>query len=125
MRERTTPRRTAPQATDSSRSYPSDPFAESTRPGNNRGSSARSATDAGWEASEDDYVEVDVDPLDPFSATKRRRSTRSAWGADDFDEDEARDDWFPILMICGFAGLVWLFGVLSNALPAATPSLGM
>lgn len=77
-----------------------------------------------WDAPGDDYVEVEVDPLDPFSASKKRQSTRSAWDSQ-AEDDEYDEDWVPIVALMGCAGLIWLVGMLGNALPAATPSLGM
>lgn len=85
---------------------------------------------------DDDYVRVDVDPLDPFSparaASERNRSRQNASfipglvanGRRD-DVDDGGDDWLPLIAIFGLAGSLWLFGVLSNALPAAGPTVGM
>lgn len=92
-----------------------------------RATAARVRRDAwdSWQADDDDFVEVDVDPLDPFSVSKKRSTTRSSWDSSEIDDDDIEEDWVPIMALAGFAGLLWLFGVLSNALPAATPSLGM
>lgn len=85
---------------------------------------------------EDDYVRVDVDPLDPFSparaASERSRSRKNSpfppglirSGAGD-DVDDGGDDWIPLIALFGLAGSIWLFGILSNALPAAGPTVGM
>lgn len=64
-----------------------------------------------------------MDPFDPFSASNRHSTTRSPWS--DLQEEAKNEDWYPILIIMSAGGLLWLFGLLSNALPAATPSLGM
>lgn len=65
---------------------------------------------------------MDADPLDPFSASRRKPKTSWDYQSDD---EEVEEDWIPIAALMGCAGLIWLFGFLSNALPAATPSLGM
>lgn len=121
MRERTTPRRAA-------RARP----VERDEPWNDRGEARaeasrarRRANSSGWDASGDDYVDVDVDPLDPFTATKHRRSTRSQWDSVDMEEDEVDEDWIPILALVGVGGFIWMCGMLGNVIPAATPSLGM
>lgn len=124
VRERTTPRRQSTRRSSADGTNV-DPFVDNfrsatgTTPKRKRKSKVPS-----WDAVDDDYVELDVDPLDPFSASKKHRATRPAW---DFqaDDEDVEEDWMPIIALMGCAGLIWLFGMLSNALPAATPSLGM
>lgn len=93
----------------------------------------------------DEYIDVDVDPFDAFSASrynrryqKRRNKKRNSFEFDDLDEDDEGEggwdwggggrgiwggmkdkaDWIPIAMVMGFGTLVWLYGLLSNvALP--------
>lgn len=129
VRDRTTTPRTPTQSAGDQRYYSADPFADAFRSSNPRATASSSSSassssphTAGWEASKDDYVEVDVDPFDPFSASNRNASTRSSWPD---DEEEANDDWYPILLVMGFAGVLWVVGLITNALPAATPSVGM
>lgn len=76
---------------------------------------------------DDECVRVDVDPLDPFSPARGRPfedGDRAGPLALD-DEDGAADDWAPFVALFGLAGVMWLFGVLSNALPAASPTVGL
>lgn len=125
VRERTTPRRESQRRGQPDYIRSEDTFADSFR--SSSGSTPRRRKkDSGdrWDRSDEDYVEVDADPFDPFSAAKARRPAGRGW---DFRaDDEAPDeDWIPIVALMGCAGLIWLFGILSNALPAATPSLGM
>lgn len=126
VRDRSTEPRTSSR-TDYPRYESADPFADAFRSSSTRaGSQGRKRTSSnadGWNPSKEDFVEVEVDPFDPFSASNRRASTRSSWS--EVEEEAKNEDWYPIAMIMGFAGLLWLFGVMSNALPAATPSLGM
>lgn len=124
VRERTTQRR-VPNRSDEPKYYSTDPFADAFRsPGTRRAKKKEGkGKETGWEPLDEDYVEVDVDPFDPFSASNRSHTTRTSWS--ELDDDYGREDWYPIFLIMGFAGLVWIFGLLSNALPAATPSLGM
>lgn len=110
------------------RYYTADPFADAYRSSGAR--SPRTATSSrqtvGWDATKEDYVNVDVDPFDPFSASEPRPSTRSPWADLDSDGDStSNDDWYPLIFIMGFAGVLWLAGILTNALPAATTSVGM
>jgi hypothetical protein len=77
-------------------------------------------------AADDDYVVVDVDPLDPFSASRGPNAPR--WGAGDDDggfDDPTDEDWLPIAALMGVAGLLWLASVLGSALPAASPVVGL
>lgn len=123
IRERSTSRRVASRR-ESAQYYSPDPFADTFRSSTGAGTNRTRKDPNSWTATEDDYVEVDVDPLDPFSASKRRKTTRTSWESTD-EEDETQEEWFPILALMGVAGLIWFIGLLSNALPAATPSLGM
>lgn len=103
MRERRTPRRTASQ-----RVYRGE------RPGNR----------AVWNGKDDDVVDLNVDPLDPFTASSHPRTTRDGvWDPSGGDDDS--EDWVPILGLVGIASVLWLLSVLGNALPTASPSLGM
>lgn len=123
VRERTTPRRTSVRDRPAD-SY-DDNFVDNFR--SSSGSAPRRRRKdgrRGWDDPDDDYVEVDVDPLDPFSASNKRQSTRSAWDSQG-EDDEYDEDWIPIIALMGCAGLIWLVSMLGNALPAATPSLGM
>lgn len=74
-----------------------------------------------WDADENDYVEINVDPLDPFTATSHTRSTRSLWD----EEEVGQEDWVPIFGLMGIAAIIWLCSVIGNTLPASAPSLGM
>lgn len=123
VRERTTPRRTSrrERSGDMYEDTFVDNFRSSTGSAPRRHRKDKSGT---WDAGEDDYVELEVDPLDPFSASRKRRSTRSSWDLQ-AENDEFEEDWVPIIALMGCAGLIWAIGMLSNALPAATPSLGM
>lgn len=77
-----------------------------------------------WRAREEDVIELNVDPLDPFTATKYAQTTREGlWEAATGDGDG--DDWIPIFGVVGVATIIWLLSVLGNALPTAAPSLGM
>lgn len=127
IRERVTPRRVAHRR-ESSQYDSGDPFTDTFRSSGGRRRKRDSIGD--WSAAEEDYVEVDVDPLDPFSAANRNGSSRSSWDSSSWDspdseQDNDNDEWFPLVAIMGIAGLVWVLGLLGNALPAATPSLGM
>lgn len=131
VRERTTSRRTSTR-NKSPKYYSTDPFADAYRSSGPKYTSSSTQTSqstsempaTGWQPDKEDFVEVDVDPFDPFSASSRRKqTTRSSWT--ELEDSNNREDWYPIFLIMGFAGVVWLFGLLSNALPAATPSLGM
>jgi hypothetical protein len=85
---------------------------------------ATSGSNSSQRQPEEDYVYVDVDPLDPFSPGRSRDAPK--WTSSPFADDNlGEDDWIPIAGLLGVASLVWLFGVLSNAVPAAAPSLGM
>jgi hypothetical protein len=87
-------------------------------------SGAASGSNRNQRQSEEDYVFVDVDPLDPFSPGRARDAPK--WTSSPFvDNNLGEDDWIPIAALLGVASVVWLFGVLSNAIPAAAPSLGM
>lgn len=84
----------------------------------------RRGTPAGWEASADDFTDVNVDPLDPFTATSHRKTTRDGiWDPTGGERDG--EDWMPIFGLVGFASLLWLLSVMGNALPTAAPSLGL
>lgn len=123
VRERTTPRRTSRR--ERSRDMYDDTFADNFRSSTGSAPRRHRQDKSGtWDAADDDYVELEVDPLDPFSASRKRRSTRSSWDLQ-AEDDEFEEDWVPIIALMGCAGLIWAIGMLSNALPAATPSLGM
>lgn len=123
VEERTTPRRTSTSERPSG--IYDDNFVDSFRSSSGSTSRRRKKTSSeGWDRPDEEYVEVDVDPLDPFSASNKRQSTRSAWDSQAEDE-EYDEDWIPIVALMGCAGLIWLVSMLGNALPAATPSLGM
>lgn len=133
VRQRTTPRRTVKPfggvgAQSRPRYYTADPFADVYRSSSPR--SPENATTArqtvGWDARKEDYVDVDVDPFDPFSASGPRPSrTRSPWAELDNDDESPNEDWYPLLFVMGLAGVLWLAGIVGNALPAATTSAGM
>jgi len=73
---------------------------------------------------EDDYVEMNVDPLDPFTASSHRRTTRDGiWDPTGGAEDG--EDWIPIFGVVGVASIVWLFSVLGGVVSTGAPSLGM
>lgn len=132
VRQRTTPRRTVKPpdgvgAQTRPRYYTADPFADAYRSSSPK--SPENATAArqtvGWDANKEDYVDVDVDPFDPFSASGPRPSrTRSSW-ADLDNDDDSNGDWYPLLFVMGLAGVMWLASIVGNAIPAATTSVGM
>lgn len=110
------------------RYYTADPFADAYRSSGPQ--SPENATAArqtvGWNASKEDYVDVDVDPFDPFSASGPRPArTRTSWADLDDNDESSNDDWYPLIFVMGLAGVLWLAGVVGNALPAATTSAGM
>jgi hypothetical protein len=73
---------------------------------------------------DDEYVYVDVDPLDPFSPGRSRDAPK--WSPSLVsDEDSDAEEWMPFAAVVGIASVMWLLGVLGNAVPSATPSLGM
>lgn len=84
----------------------------------------RAGVRAAWDARRDDYVDMNVDPLDPFTATSHRQTTRDGvWDPTGGDDDG--EDWVPIFGLVGVMSVLWLLSVLGNALPTASPSLGM
>lgn len=74
----------------------------------------------GWEASKDEFLEVEVDPFEPESVSSRIRATRLGWS--DLDDD-GTDDWYPIILIMVFGGLLLVLGLLTNAIPSVTTSV--
>lgn len=92
--------------------------------GSNSAASFSQSSRTDPDPSENDYVRVDIDPLDPFSPGRRPNSPQ--WSSSSFGGDSGTsDDWLPLLAVVGIATFMWICGVLGNALPAATPTLGM
>lgn len=114
-------RRTAPRRRSASRADAEPVGASSVY---NNSNSYNDASYNGGKEGDYDYVEMNVDPLDPFTATSHRRTTRDGiWdpkgGADD------GEDWIPIFGVVGVASIVWLLSVLGGVVSTGAPSLGM
>ncbi len=117
MRERSTPKRRAARSGAAN-------AGSAAGVGVGVGVGAASSASESWGAREEDVVELNVDPLDPFTATKHAATTREGlWQAAAGDGDG--EDWLPIFGVVGVASIIWLLSVLGNALPTASPSLGM
>lgn len=69
---------------------------------------------------DDEFVDVDVDPFDPFSASRygRGRNRRGTPGSPPWRDGgfgmKDKQDWVPIFMVMGLGTLLWLFGLFSH-----------